>query len=68
MSSISGLNAGTWSQWLNSSNIASGVSRTQQNIGSTQSFTIPAKGYQVFVRDGNSSGNSYTWGNASSGV
>ena len=65
--SISGLNAGTWSQWLNSSNIASGVSRTQQNIGSTQSFTIPAKGYQVFVRDGNSSGNS-TGGNASSGV
>ena len=65
--SISGLNAGTWSQWLNSTNIASGVSRTQQNIGSTQSFTIPAKGYQVFVRDGNSSGNS-TGGNASSGV
>ena len=53
--SISGLNAGTWSQWLNSDNIAQGVSRTQQNINATQSFTLSGKGYAVYVRGGGSS-------------
>ncbi len=52
---ISGLNAGSWNQWLNSNTIAQGVSRTQLNIGSSQSFTIPAKGYSVYVREGSSS-------------
>ena len=52
---ISGLSAGTWSQWLNSDNIAQGVSRTQQNFNSTQSFTLSGRGYAVYVRDGGSS-------------
>ena len=52
---LSGLNAGTWSLWLNSDNIAQGVSKSQQEIGSTQSFTIPGKGYLVYVHDGGSS-------------
>ncbi len=57
--SISGLNAGSWSQWLNSSNIASGVSRSSLNISATQSFTIPAKGYSVYVREGAASNPTY---------
>ena len=47
---LTGLDAGEWSLWLNSENIAQGTSRKQQTLGATQPFTIEAKGYRVYVK------------------
>ena len=47
---ISGLDAGEWSQWLTSETISQGISREQMNFSATQSFTLEAKGYRVFVK------------------
>ncbi|MBR1543769.1 MAG: hypothetical protein IJ626_02615, partial [Muribaculaceae bacterium] len=47
---LSGLAAGEWSLWLNSQTVASGVSRTDQSLSSSQSFTLEAKGYRVYVK------------------
>ncbi len=47
---LTGLDAGDWSLWLNSENIAQGTSRKQQTFGGTQPFTIEAKGYRVYVK------------------
>lgn len=48
--SITGLDAGAWSQWLTSETISQGTSRQQMNFSATQSFTLEAKGYRVFVK------------------
>ena len=47
---ISGLDPGEWSLWLNSETISQGTSRYQQAFSSTQSFTLEAKGYRVYVK------------------
>ena len=47
---LTGLSAGTWSQWLTSETIAQGISRKQQTFTATQSFTLEAKGYRIFVK------------------
>ena len=47
---LTGLTAGAWSQWLTSETIAQGTSRKQQTFTATQSFTLDAKGYRVFVK------------------
>ena len=47
---LTGLTAGTWSRWLDSSTIAQGVSRSSASFTATQTFSLDAKGYQVYVR------------------
>ena len=44
------MTAGAWSLWLNSETIAQGVSRKTQYFSVTQSISLEAKGYRVFVR------------------
>lgn len=46
---ISGFTAGEWTLWLNSETVASGVSRTAQTLSASQSFSLEAKGYRVYV-------------------
>ena len=56
---IDDITAGEWSLWLNSETIAQGVSRQQQTLSATHSFTLDAKGYRVYVRgsiDGETAG------------
>ena len=47
---ITGLETGAWSLWLNSETIAEGTSRKQETFESTQSFALDTKGYRVYVR------------------
>lgn len=47
---LTGLNAGAWSQWLTSETISQGASRKQLSFSATQSLTLEAKGYRVFVK------------------
>jgi len=47
---LTGMTAGAWSLWLNSETIAQGVSRKTQYFSVTQSISLEAKGYRVFVR------------------
>jgi 1,4-alpha-glucan branching enzyme len=47
---LTSITAGDWSLWLNSETIAQGVSRKQQNFSSTQTITLDAKGYRVYVK------------------
>ncbi len=47
---LTGLTVGEWSLWLNSETIAQGVSRKQQTFASTQTLTLEAKGYRVYVK------------------
>ena len=47
---LTGLTAGDWSLWLTSETISQGVSRKQQMLSATQSITLDAKGYRVYVR------------------
>ena len=47
---LTGLDAGDWSLWLNSETIAQGASRKQLSFGATQTFTLEAKGYRVYVK------------------
>ena len=47
---LTGLTAGDWSLWLTSETISQGVSRKQQMLSATQSITVDAKGYRVYVR------------------
>ena len=42
--------AGPYSLWLNSETIAQGTSRQQQDFSATQSLTLEAKGYRVYVK------------------
>ena len=47
---LTSITAGDWSLWLNSETIAQGVSRKQQAFSSTQTITLDAKGYRVYVK------------------
>ena len=47
---LTGLTAGQWSLWLNSETIAQGTSRKQATLSTTQTFSLDAKGYRVYVR------------------
>ena len=47
---LTGLTAGAWSQWLTSETISQGTSRKQLSFSATQSLTLEAKGYRVFVK------------------
>ena len=50
VANLSGLTAGTWSCWLNSSTIKGGTSRKNETFGASQSITIEPKGYRVYVK------------------
>jgi hypothetical protein len=47
---LTGLTAGAWSQWLDSETVAQGVSRKTHYFSATQTLSLEAKGYRVFVR------------------
>ena len=47
---LTGLTAGDWSLWLNSETIAEGTSRQQQTFSATQTISLEAKGYRVYVK------------------
>ena len=47
---ITDLDAGSWSEWLNSKTISKGVSRTQYAFGTSATFSLEGKGYRVFVK------------------
>jgi hypothetical protein len=47
---VSGLEAGEWKRAIDVSNIADGLTSIPVNFNSTQSFSIPAGGYQVYVK------------------
>ena len=47
---LTGLTAGDWSLWLNSETIAQGTSRQQQTFSATQTISLEAKGYRVYVK------------------
>ena len=47
---LTGITAGDWSLWRNSETIVQGVSRKQQTFSSTQTITLDAKGYRVYVK------------------
>ena len=47
---ISGLAAGEYVMWLDSSTIASGTTQSDVTITATSTFAIDAKGYRVFVK------------------
>ncbi len=47
---ITDLDAGSWSEWLNSKTISKGVSRTQYEFGTSATFSLEGKGYRVFVK------------------
>ena len=47
---LTGLTAGAWSLWLNSETIEQGVSRKTQYFSATQTISLEAKGYRVYVK------------------
>ena len=47
---VTGLEEGDWSLWLDSETIGQGTSRQQLKLNSTYVFTLGAKGYQVYVK------------------
>ena len=47
---LSGIASGTWSMWLNSQTVASGVSRTDVTLNSSTAISVEAKGYRVYVK------------------
>ena len=47
---LTGLTAGDWSLWLNSETITQGTSRKQQTFSATQTISLEAKGYRVYVK------------------
>ena len=47
---VTGLNAGEYGLWLNSETIGQGTSRRPVNLNATYTFTLEAKGYQVYVK------------------
>lgn len=47
---ISGLAAGEYDMWLDSSTIASGTTQSDVTITATSTFALDAKGYRVFVK------------------
>lgn len=47
---ISGIAAGDYTQWLDSSTIAAGTTQSDVTLLATSTFAIDAKGYRVFVK------------------
>ena len=47
---VSGLEAGSWKRAIDVSNIDQGLTDIPVTLNSTQSFTVPAGGYQVYVK------------------
>ena len=47
---VSGLEAGEWKRAIDVSNIADGLTSIPVTFNATQSFSIPAGGYQVYVK------------------
>ena len=47
---ISGITAGDYGLWLDSKSIANGVSRTNVKLAASQSISLDAKGYAVYVK------------------
>ena len=47
---VSGLEAGSWKRAIDVSNIDQGLTAIPVTLNATQSFTIPAGGYQVYVK------------------
>ena len=47
---VSGLEAGSWKRAIDVSNIDQGLTDIPLTLNATQSFTIPAGGYQVYVK------------------
>lgn len=47
---VSGINAGDYSQWLDSSTIAAGTSKSDVTLAASSTFLLDAKGYRVFVK------------------
>lgn len=47
---VSGIHAGEYSQWLDSSTIAGGPSQSDITLASSSTFSLDAKGYRVFVK------------------
>ncbi len=47
---VSGLEAGSWKRAIDVSNIDQGLTDIPVTLNATQSFTIPAGGYQVYVK------------------
>ena len=47
---VSGLEAGDWKLAIDVNNIAAGLTSTPISFTSTQSFTVPAGGYKVYIK------------------
>ena len=47
---ISGIAAGDYTQWLDSSTIAAGTTQADVTLSATSTFNLDAKGYRVFVK------------------
>ena len=47
---VTGINAGEYGLWLDSETIGQGVSRQQVSLNATYTFSLGAKGYQVYVK------------------
>lgn len=47
---LSGIDAGQWSEWLNSESITTGVGRKQYDFNAGQIISLEAKGYRVYVK------------------
>lgn len=48
---LTGLTAGDWSLWLDSETISQDPNREQLNLSATQTISLDAKGYRVYVRN-----------------
>ena len=47
---VTGLEAGQWKRAIDSENIAAGLTAIPVNLSATQTFSIPAGGYQVYIK------------------
>lgn len=47
---IGGIEAGTYRQWLNSATVATALSSNLQTLAPSSTFSVPAKGYSVLVK------------------
>ena len=56
---VSGLEAGEWKRAIDVSNIADGLTSIPVTFNASQSFSIPAGGYQVYIKGESASANVY---------
>ena len=47
---VNGIQAGDYSQWLDSSIVAGGISQSDVTLSASSTFNLEAKGYRVFVK------------------